>query len=108
MGMEVREYEEAFGGFGFRASALGEGYFFWLWSLGDGSGDGYDLFILLRSSRVISLPGGTADCCCCCRDDLLGPVELDMRGELAADDALDRFGLSPFTLLLAEPSREPE
>ena len=29
MGMEVREYEEALGGFGFLASALGEGYFFW-------------------------------------------------------------------------------
>ena len=28
MGMEVRENEEAFGGFGFLASALGEGYFF--------------------------------------------------------------------------------
>ena len=28
MGMEVREYEEAFEGFGFLANALGEGYFF--------------------------------------------------------------------------------
>ena len=53
---------------------------------------------------MISFPGGTADCCCCCRDVL----ELDMRGELAADDDLDILGLSPFTLLLAEPILDPE
>ena len=62
------------------------------------------MFILLRSSLVISFPGGTADCCCCCRDVL----ELDMRGELAADDDLDMLGLSPFTLLLADPILDPE
>ena len=65
------------------------------------------MFILRRSSLVISLPGGTADCCDC-RDDRLDPVELDMRGELAADDDLDMLGLSPFTLLLAEPILDPE
>merc|ERR1719471_2288228 len=75
MGMEVREKEDAFGGLGFLASALGEGYFF----------------------------------CCCARDDLLELVELDMRGELAAEDDLDMLGLqSPLTLLLAEPILEPE
>ena len=55
---------------------------------------------------MISLPGGTADCCCL--DDLLDPVELDIRGELAADDDLDMLGLSPFTLLLADPILDPE
>ena len=55
---------------------------------------------------MIIFPGGTADCCC--RDDLLEPVELDMRGEFAADDDLDMLGLSPFTLLLAEPTLDPE
>ena len=64
------------------------------------------MFILRRSSLVISLPGGTADCCCL--DDLLDPVELDIRGELAADDDLDMLGLSPFTLLLADPILDPE
>ena len=57
---------------------------------------------------MIILPGGTADCCCA-RDDLLELVELDMRGEFAAEDDLDMLGLqSPLTLLLAEPILEPE
>ena len=57
---------------------------------------------------MIILPGGTADCCCA-RDDLRELVELDMRGEFAAEDDLDMLGLqSPLTLLLAEPILEPE
>jgi hypothetical protein len=97
MGIEVREYDVDDGGVGFFLLAL--------------LGDGYDLFILLRSSLVISLPGGTVAAAWPLRD----PPAL---GELVADEfgvvfpertlLLPRLGLSPLTLLRAELSLEPE